>query len=130
MLDLFRKRGVMSVVYSALMGAVIVVFVVEFRPNANSPVQTLTKKCVAKVRGTCIDEKEWKAQRYLIRGQYDAQGVNWNKAAADSLIERTLLEQEAKRLGIRVNEDDVMNELVRWRVHVTMPTAMRMQAQQ
>jgi parvulin-like peptidyl-prolyl isomerase len=130
MLDLFRKRGVMSVVYSALMGAVIVVFVVEFRPNANSPVQSLTKKCVAKVRGTCIDEKDWKAQRYLIRGQYDAQGINWNKAAADSLIERTLLEQEAKRLGIRVSEDDVMNELVRWRVHVTMPTAMRMQAQQ
>jgi hypothetical protein len=93
-------------------------------------VQSLTKKCVAKVRGTCIDEKEWKAQRYLIRGQYDAQGVNWNKASADSLIERTLLEQEAKRLGIRVNEDDVMNELVRWRVHVSIPSAMRNQAQQ
>jgi parvulin-like peptidyl-prolyl isomerase len=130
MLDLFRKRGVMSVVYSALMGAVIVVFVVEFRPNANNPVTGLTKKCVAKVRGTCIDEKDWKAQRYLVRGQYDSQGINWNKAAADSLIERTLLEQEAKRLGIRVTEDDVMNELVRWRVHVMLPSSMRYQAQQ
>ncbi|MGZ3424738.1 MAG: peptidylprolyl isomerase [Polyangiales bacterium] len=130
MLDLFRKRGVMSVVYSALMGAVIVVFVVEFRPNANSPVSGLTKKCVAKVRGTCIDEKDWKAQRYLLRGQYDSPGTNWNKAAADSLVERTLLEQEAKRLGIRVTEDDVMNELVRWRVHVTVPSGMRIQAQQ
>lgn len=128
MLNLFRQKGVMSFIYTLLMGAVMVVFVVQFRPNADSPVAGLTRKCVAKVRGTCIDEKDWRAQRYLIRGQYDAPGTNWNKAAVDSLVERTLLEQEAKRLGVRVNEDEVMNELVRWRVHVTVPVAMRMQA--
>lgn len=130
MLDLFRKRGVMSVIYSALMGAVIVVFVVQFRPNANSPVSGLTQKCVAKVRGTCIDEREWRAQRYLLRGEYDSPGMNWNKAAVDSLVERTLLEHEAKRIGVRVTEDDVMNELIRWRVHVTLPAAMRAQGRQ
>lgn len=130
MLNLFRQRGVMSVVYSAIMGAVIVVFVVEFRPNANSPVSGLLKKCVAKVRGTCVDEKDWRAQRYLLRGQYDSPNTNWNKAAVDSLVERTLLQHEAKRLGVRVNDDDVMNELVRWRVHVTVPVAMRSQAHQ
>lgn len=118
----------MSFIYTLLMGAVIVVFVVQFRPNADSPVSGFSRKCVAKVRGTCVDEREWRAQRYLLHGQYDAPGTNWNKAAVDSLIERTLLEQEAKRLGIRVTEDDVMNELVRWRVHVTVPAAMRPQA--
>jgi peptidyl-prolyl cis-trans isomerase D len=128
MLNLFRQKGVMSFIYTLLMGAVIVVFVVQFRPNADSPVSGFSRKCVAKIRGTCIDEREWRAQRYLLRGQYDASGVNWNKAAVDSLIERTLLEQEAKRLGIRVTEDDVMNEIVRWRVHVTVPAAMRPQA--
>jgi peptidyl-prolyl cis-trans isomerase D len=130
MLNLFRQRGVMSFIYTLLIGAVAVVFVIQFRPNADSPTAGLTKKCVAKVRGDCIDEREWKAQRYLLRGQYDAPGINWNKAAVDSLIERTLLEQEAKRLGIRVTEDDVMNELVRWRVHVMVPAAMRPQARQ
>lgn len=128
MLNLFRQKGVMSAIYTLLMGAVIVVFVVQFRPNADSPVSGITRKCVAKIRGTCVDEREWRAQRYLLRGQYDSPGINWNKAAVDSLIERTLLEQEAKRIGIRVNEDEVMNEIVRWRVHVTVPAAMRAQA--
>lgn len=127
MLNLFRQKGVMSFIYTLLMGAVIVVFVVQFRPNADSPVSGFSRKCVAKIRGTCIDEREWRAQRYLLRGEYDAPGVNWNKAAVDSLIERTLLEQEAKRLGVRVTDDDVMNEIVRWRVHVTVPAAMRPQ---
>lgn len=128
MLNLFRQKGVMSFIYTLLLGAVMVVFVVQFRPNANSPTAGLMKKCVAKVRGTCIDEKDWRAQRYLLHGQYDSAGTNWNKAAVDSLIERTLLEQEAKRLGVRVSEDEVMNELVRWRVHITVPVAMRAQA--
>jgi peptidyl-prolyl cis-trans isomerase D len=128
MLNFFRQKGAMSFIYTLLMGAVMVVFVVQFRPNASSPTAGLLRKCVAKVRGTCVDEKDWRAQRYLLRGQYDAPSTNWNKAAVDSLVERTLLEQEAKRLGIRVSEDDVMNELVRWRVHVTVPVAMRPQA--
>lgn len=128
MLNLFRQKGAMSFIYSLLLGAVMVVFVIQFRPGADSPTGGLTRKCVAKVRGTCIDEKDWRAQRYLLRGQYDAPDTNWNKAAVDSLIERTLLEQEAKRLGVRVAEDDVMNELVRWRVHVTVPITMRPQA--
>lgn len=128
MLNLFRQKGVMSFIYTLLMGAVIVVFVVQFRPNSDSPMSGITRKCVAKIRGTCVDERDWRAQRYLLRGQYDSPGVNWNKAAVDSLIERTLLEQEAKRIGIRVTEDDVMNELIRWRVHVTVPAVMRPQA--
>jgi peptidyl-prolyl cis-trans isomerase D len=130
MLDLFRKKGAMSVVYTLLMGGITLVFVLEFRPNTSGggPLQGLSRKCVAKVRGTCIDEREWKAQRFLLRGESEATNKNWNKAALDSLIERTLLEQEADRLGIRVSEDEVMNELVRWRVHVTLPASMRPEA--
>lgn len=120
----------MSFIYTLLLGAVMVVFVIQFRPGSGGPMTGLSRKCVAKVRGTCIDERDWRAQRYLLRGQYDAPGMNWNKAAVDSLVERTLLEQEAKRLGVRVGEDDVMNELVRWRVHVTVPASMRAQARQ
>ena len=128
MLDLFRKRGVMSFVYTGLMAAVLVVFVVEFRPGSNSKVGSLSKNCVAKVRGQCVEDKEWRAQRYLLRGPYESQGTNFNKAAMDSLVERTLLEQEAARIGIRVTDDDVMNELIRGKVHVMLPASMRAQA--
>lgn len=125
MLDLFRKKGFASVIYTALIGAVAVVFLIQFRPNSNSPVAELIPKCVAKVRGTCIKEPEWRTQRYLLQGGGEHPIPSINKAALDSLIERALLIQEAQRLGIRVAEEDVMNEIVRWRVYVTVPVALR-----
>jgi parvulin-like peptidyl-prolyl isomerase len=131
MLDVFRKRGVMSIVYGGLMGAVIVVFIIQFRPGSGSSMAGLSKKCVAKVRGQCVDEKIWKAQRYLLRGPYEGSPqVNYNKMAMDSLVERTLLEQEASRLGIRVTEDDVMHEIIRDKVYIHLPVAMRAQGRQ
>ena len=131
MLDIFRKRGIASFLYSALMGAVAVIFIIEFRPGANSSLGSLRAHCVAKVRGACVDEKDWRAQRYLLRGPFE-QGpqVNYNKAAMDSLIERTLLEQEAERMGLRVTEDDVMQELIRDKVYIHVPVSIRAQARQ
>jgi peptidyl-prolyl cis-trans isomerase D len=130
MLDMFRKRGVASFVYSGLMAAMAVVFVIQFRPGANSQnSSSLSKKCVAKVRGECIDETDWKAQRYLLRGYGEqAPALNYNKMAVDSLVERTLLENEAKRLGLRVSDDDVMQEIVRYKVYVHVPAIARSQA--
>jgi peptidyl-prolyl cis-trans isomerase D len=130
MLDMFRKRGVASFVYSGLMAAMAVVFVIQFRPGANSQSSSsLSKKCVAKVRGECIDETDWKAQRYLLRGYGEqAPALNYNKMAVDSLVERALLETEAKRLGLRVSEDDVMQEIVRYKVYVHVPAGVRGQA--
>ncbi len=125
MLDLFRKKGLASVIYTALIGAVAVVFLIQFRPNSNSPVAELIPKCIAKVRGTCIKEPEWRTQRYLLQGGGEHPIPNINKAALDSLVERALLIQEAQRLGVRVAEEDVMNEIIRWRVYVTVPVALR-----
>ncbi len=125
MLDLFRKKGFASVIYTGLIGAVAVVFMIQFQPNSGGPVAEIIPKCVAKVRGTCIKEPEWRTQRYLLQGGSDKQLPNLNRVALDSLIERTLLIQEANRLGVRVAEDDVMNEIVRWRVYVTVPVALR-----
>ena len=133
MLDLFRKRGAMSVVYGGLMGAVIVVFLIQFRSGAGAgqSIGGLSKNCVAKVRGQCVEDKAWKAQKYLLHGSSEqAPQINYNKAAMDSLVERTLLEQEAQRLGVRVTEEDVMQELIRDKVHVYVPVAMRAQSRQ
>jgi parvulin-like peptidyl-prolyl isomerase len=126
MLDLFRKRGALSFIMPVLMGAMAIIFVIQFRPGANSQSGSISKKCVAKVRGECIDEKDWRAQRFLLRGPGEqAPALNYNKLALDSLVERTLLENEAKRLGLRVSEDDVMQEIVRYKVYVHVPAASR-----
>ena len=127
MLDLFRQRGVMSFVYTALMGAVLVVFIIQFRPNSGSPTGSLFKKCAVKVRGDCIEEKDVTSQRFLLRGGQGDEKPVAIKVTLDSLIERTLLEQEADRLGIHVTEDDVVQELVRGKVYVMLPVAMRNQ---
>ena len=133
MLDLFRKRGAMSVIYGGLMGAVIVVFIIQFRAGGSSgnPLAGISKNCVAKVRGQCVEDKSWRAQKYLLHGANEqAPQLNYNKAAMDSLVERALLEQEAQRLGLRVTEDDVMQELIRDKVHVNVPVSMRAQSRQ
>src|SRR4051812_24051040 len=119
MLDIFRKKGAMSVIYTGLMGAVLVVFIIQFRQGSSGSFGSLSRKCVAKVRGTCIDEKEWKAERFLLRGGGEqGPALNYNKVALDALIQRALLEQEAARFGIRASDDDVMQELIRGKVHV------------
>lgn len=128
MLDMFRKRGVFSFIMPVLMGAMAIIFVIQFRPGAGSQGSSLSKKCVAKVRGECIDEQVWRAQRFLLRGPGEqAPALNYNKMATDSLVERTLLENEARRLGIRVSEEDVMQELVRYKVYVHVPASARTQ---
>ncbi|GAC1575141.1 MAG: hypothetical protein NVS3B20_06800 [Polyangiales bacterium] len=130
MLDLFRKSGAMSFVYPVLMGAMALIFIIQFRPNAGGPTSSLFPKCVAKVRGACIDEKDYYSQRFLLHtGAETAAAINYNKAALDSLIERTLLTQEADRIGLRVTDDDVMHEVIRGRVYVTVPASMRAQSQ-
>jgi len=43
------------------------------------------------------------------------------KIVLDGLVERTLLVRDAERLGLTVADDDLDNELVAGRVHVSLP---------
>src|SRR5260370_29933820 len=65
MLDFFRQRGLSNVVYGAVIVATIFAFVVTFRPNATSKTASLTEACAARVRGRCIDPKDF-ASAYRI----------------------------------------------------------------
>ncbi len=126
MLDFFRQRGLSNVIYGAIIVATIFAFVVTFRPNATSRTASLRETCVAKVRGRCIDPKDFgSAYRILVpsRSGGAARKMNLKRIALDGLIERELLDDEAKRLGIGVTDAEVTDQLYAGYVRASVPAA-------
>jgi len=130
MLDLFRKRGLSSIVYGVIIVATILVFVIQFRPNAGQKSASLSQACVATVRGSCIDPKDHKAA-YRILIPRDGQGglmtarakqMGLLRIALDGLVERELLVTEAERLGLTVTEAEIIDELYDGYIHVSVPS--------
>jgi peptidyl-prolyl cis-trans isomerase D len=87
----------------------------------------LSKECAAEVGDHCVDPKEY----YAAYGLMSSIGLN-EKAAkqlqlraqiAEGLIERELLLEEAKRLGIAVSEKELDEELASGRTRVSLPAA-------
>jgi peptidyl-prolyl cis-trans isomerase D len=130
MLDLFRKRGLTSFVYGFIIIATIAVFVIQFRPNAGQKAASLNQACVATVRGWCIDPKDHKAViRVLMpRDQSGAassaraRAMNLNRIAADALIERELLVNEAERIGLRVSEQEITDSIFDGLIYLSVPS--------
>jgi len=119
------QKGVMSVVYGAIVVAILAVFIIQFRPNSGQQTAAISQQCVVTVRDRCLDPKDFYAAMGLIvaRGGDDqrlkAMGIR--RHVIDGLVERTLLNMEAKRLGVNVSDDEINAELVRGRVHVSLP---------
>ena len=126
MLDFFRQRGLSNVIYGAIIVATIFAFVVTFRPNATSRTASLTEACAARVRGRCIDPKDFgAAYRVLVPSRSSAvsRKLNLKRIALDGLVERELLDDEAKRLGIGVTDAEVTDQLYAGYVRVSIPAA-------
>jgi peptidyl-prolyl cis-trans isomerase D len=126
MLAFFRQRGLSSVLYGAIILATILTFVIEFRPNASQRTASLSETCVARVRGRCIDPKDFgSAYRMLMpsRSADLSRRMNLKRVALDGLIERELLDDEAGRLRIAVTEDEVTDQLYDGFVRVSVPAA-------
>src|SRR5579872_3436297 len=107
MLSFFRQKGLSNVLYGAIIVATILTFVIEFRPNAGTRTASLSEACVARVRGRCIDPKAFRAAARILMPSPSVQvsrRLNLKRVALDGLIERELLADEAKRLGIGVTE--------------------------
>ena len=126
MLKVFRQQGLTSAVYGLIIVAVVVVFVVQFRPGAQGATGRIRQECAAQIRGRCIEPKEYTAELMLVApgrmiegSQLKALGIH--KFVLDGLVERTLLVQDAERLGITVAESELDNELVAGRAHVSLP---------
>jgi peptidyl-prolyl cis-trans isomerase D len=126
MLDFFRQRGLSNVIYGAIIVATILAFVITFRPNATSRTASLKETCVARVRSRCLDPKDFSsAYRILMpsRSSSLSSRMNLKQIALDGLIERELLDDEAKRLNIAVTDAEVTDQLYAGFVRVSVPAA-------
>ena len=126
MLSFFRQKGLSNVLYGAIILATILTFVIEFRPSAATRTASLSETCAARVRGRCIDPKDFSsAYRILMptRSTEMSRRMNLKRVALDGLIERELLVDEAKRLGIGVTENEVTDQLYAGYVRASVPSA-------
>ncbi len=105
--------------------AIAVVFIVSFQPGRGQNQVTAGPDCAADVLGACVRGTHFWASYRLIspRGASDAfvKQVRLKESTMEGLIERELLVNDAKRLGVGVSEDEVSRELVNGRIHVSLP---------
>ncbi|HEY8089109.1 MAG TPA: peptidylprolyl isomerase [Polyangiaceae bacterium] len=133
MLNAFRQRGLTNIIYGAVIVATILAFVITFRPQAQQKTASLSESCAARVRGRCIDPTEFgAAYRMLLpsRSQAASRKTNMKKVALDGLVERELLVDEAKRLGIGITDKELTDQLFDGYVRVSIPAADPALAQQ
>lgn len=125
MLSLFRKGGVAQLVMGAVVFAIIVVFVLEFRAG-RGPSASLSQDCAISVYDSCLDAKDFYAAYGLIvpPGMSSKQitRLELRKNIANGLIERELLIHEASRLGVSIGEGEIDDELANGRAHLSLPT--------
>lgn len=129
MLNAFRSKGLQSAVYLVLIVATVVVFVIQFNPSAGKQSAKLTQSCAATVRGTCIEPKEHKAA-FMLMVPFDEHGgrlmgkakqMHLPQIALDGLIERQLLIEEAKRIGLSASEDEVTDAIISGFLRISLP---------
>jgi peptidyl-prolyl cis-trans isomerase D len=113
MLDTLRANS-RSVLTYVLFGIIIVVFVVSFGPGSrgcSSGGRATT--WAAKVNGSVVSPGEFEAQYANIARMYQGASENpvfraqLRQMALDQLVQRELVEQEARRQGLFVSDDEV-----------------------
>lgn len=108
-----------------IVGAIILVFVLEFRAGSGNPTNPLTSECAVEYAGDCLDAKDYYAAYGLIvpRGiqPKDARALKLRKKVLDGLAERELLIAEATRLGFEMSDDVVEQELTAGRAQISLP---------
>ena len=126
MLSFFRGGGVGQAVIGAVVFAIIVVFVVEFRAGGRAK-GSVNLTCAAKVYGSCVHRKEYDAAYRLAAPHWlDQKQLNQlelARAVLDGLVERELLIHEAEQLGLGIGEDGIDDELEGGRIRVSLPAA-------
>jgi peptidyl-prolyl cis-trans isomerase D len=131
MLDLFRQRGLSSAVYGIVIVATIFVFVIQFRPDSTSKTASLKEACVVSVRGWCVDPKDYRSSYHLLmpRDQEGtpspsrARSMGLPQITLDGLVERELLFDEAERIGLRVVDDEITDQIYQGWIRVSIPAA-------
>lgn len=104
---------------------VAVVFIVQFRPASGGPqAGGAGPTCAIEIHGNCISTTHFWAAYRLAAGPFDQSAtkkMGLRRLVTDGLIERWILNEDAKRLGITVSEDEITQELVKGRAYVSLP---------
>jgi len=121
-----RVNKLTSILGGIAVMAIAIVFIVQFRPNAGQQVAT-GPTCAIEVRGSCIPTLHfWASYRMMApRGAEQAllRQLRMRKMTSEGLVERYLLNEDAKRLGITVSDEDLNAELTSGRMHISAPVA-------
>lgn len=114
-----------SLIGSILVIGVAVVFIVQFNPTSGGGGRVSTgPACAVEIQGGCIPTPHFWAAFRLIGGGFDQsylKSMSVRRHVTDGLIERHLLNEDAKRLGVSVSDDEITAELVRGRAYVSLP---------
>ncbi len=113
-----------SILGGAAVIAIVVVFVLQFRPASQAGNVDTGPTCAAEIRGNCISSASFWASYRLIGSNIEEKqlkGMGMRRTVIDGLVEQWLLNQDAKRLGITVSEEELSRELITGRVHVSLP---------
>ena len=104
--------------------AIALVFIVQFRPATNVQA-TAEPTCAVEIGGECVSSLHfWAAYRLLAPRGADAarlRSMALRRQTAEGLVERHLLVQDAKRLGIGITDAELTEELAAGRAHVSLP---------
>ena len=105
---------------------VAVVFIVQFRPaSGDAPGGGAGPTCAIEIHGGCIPTTHFWASYRLAAGGFDQtylKRMGLRRIVTDGLIERWILNEDAKRLGITVSDDEITKELARGRAYVSLPS--------
>lgn len=124
MLRYLRGGGLSQILFAAIAAMIIVVFALEFRPGRGATLG-LKERCAVEYAGHCVDQKDYFASFGLIvpRGVESKviENLGLRRKVLDGLIERELLVEQARVLGLGASEDAVETELEAGRAHVSLP---------
>lgn len=123
MLDYLRKHS-QGVLVWLLVGAIAFIFIVQFGPQSRGCGRgRLSTEYVARVYGYTLSTDAWRWAWIMHSGNQmqpkEAKAMRLRETVMDGLIERELLVHEARRLNLRVSEDDVEEMLLSNKLYIT-----------
>lgn len=123
MLDIFRHKGLTSIVYGAIIVAMVLVFVLSFNPSAGKKLGSVSEACAVRVQGSCLEPKAHRAAWRVLfpRGPGRMGKATTAKIALEGLIERELLASEAQRLGLTVSDDEINDSILHGFILASVP---------
>ena len=127
MLEFFRKHIGGGLLGLVLVGLLAAAFALSFGAQSKGWGEGQVEQLAAAASGYDISENTLDYAYNLLGGRglnrNDADGVALRMSALDGLVERSLLLEMAKTVGITASEDEAVDNIVNSRLMLTRPTA-------